>query len=134
MEEETHICPDCNTENPPGARFCNGCGRPLDLVGHMVESHLTDRRERIARQREGVSLLKEQVEQASQQRMEQWWQEENERRRRVAEAQARKRRQERLIVTAAIVGAAVLLGLILLITLLVNPPSGPVEATPVPIL
>lgn len=79
MEEELRLCPECNTPNPPGARFCNGCGRPLDLVGHMVETHLTDHRERVVRQREGLSVLKEQVEQASQQRMEQWWQEENER-------------------------------------------------------
>jgi hypothetical protein len=24
-------CPRCQQENPPGARFCNGCGAPVKL-------------------------------------------------------------------------------------------------------
>jgi len=24
-------CSRCGTENPPGAKFCNGCGAPLDV-------------------------------------------------------------------------------------------------------
>src|SRR5262249_28495550 len=26
------ICPDCGRENPGDARFCTGCGKPLELV------------------------------------------------------------------------------------------------------
>jgi predicted amidophosphoribosyltransferase len=32
------VCGNCNTENPPGAEYCQECGEPLTLSAELAES------------------------------------------------------------------------------------------------
>jgi len=115
-------CAHYGAVNPPEAEYCTRCGRVMDLVGFILQSHFrTSTRERLERARVEAARLKAESEAASQERLQRWWAEEEERRRALAAARAERERQERALLTGALVFAAIVVLGIITYLLLTSP-------------
>ncbi len=126
-------CPECGAVNMPDAAKCQSCGRPLNVVDHVIQSRAVSHAERLRQTQEQATALKEEAERASDTRMRQMWDQEEARRRSVAAARAQQHKQERTILTVAIV-AVVVIGLVVAAILIVT--SGGesiIGATPTPL-
>ncbi|MBN1954594.1 MAG: zinc ribbon domain-containing protein [Anaerolineae bacterium] len=133
-EMEDQRCPVCGADNPPTAKYCNSCGRALDLVGFVLQHRLQTPRERLAQSRLQAQSLKDEAEAASQERMGQWWVDEQERRRSLAAARAKQKKQEQQV----LVGLLIVIGLVVVavIAYVVWASVGPgtPQLTPMPLL
>jgi len=130
FEVAKRTCPDCGAANSPQAEQCCVCGRPLDLVGLILQARLQVPADRMEAVRQRASAIKKETETTSQERMGRWWQQEEERLRALAESQVEQRRQERMLLTGAIVFAAVVLLTLLAYALVTSGNPATPTATP----
>ncbi len=132
-EPASRVCPDCGAANPPEVERCIACGCLLNLVDLILEARLVPPGRRLEQAKLQAETVKEELEAASQERLQRWWEEEAERRRAMARAQMERDRQERQLILGAVIFAVLVMAAILIYVAVTATGPGTPTPTPVPL-
>jgi hypothetical protein len=111
-------CTACGADNWVLAEHCVQCGRQMDLIERMARRWQQTTQQRLYEQRAGMIALKEQEEQASQERMAALMEAERIRQEAMALARASQRERDRQMYVVTGVAIAVLIFVVVLVLLL----------------